>query len=170
MPTLDLACTKTHTFRERRSSRKHFLERFHYIHTGDLVEDDRHTYTHPCIRLIACTNTHTLSDAFHVHTYRSVSITRMQRYAQLAYLCHQCGTSLFTRRSFVDGTVRHPGVARSFCSYWLVFNLIPKFGNMNMDAKFYSVKRSIGLIFIRHPAYMVYVSLHNNWLDLSSIL
>ena len=32
---------------------------------------------------------------FRLHAYKSVSLTRMQRYTQLAYLFHQCGASLF---------------------------------------------------------------------------
>ena len=70
-----------------------------------------HTYTHPypCPRLISLHNT------FFLHFYRSVSLARMRRYTQLAYLFHQCMTSLLSRDSFIaDCTVRHPGVSARF--------------------------------------------------------
>ena len=41
----------------------------------------------------------------------------MRRYTQLAYLFHQCATSLLSRDSRIaDCTVRHPGVERPFSS------------------------------------------------------
>ena len=55
------------------------------------------TDTPSYLRLIACTDTYSPCDAFLFYAYRSVSFTRMQRYTQLAYLFHLCGTSLFSR-------------------------------------------------------------------------
>ena len=61
------------------ASLKHFQGRFlTYTHkyiqsTGDVVDDDRHTYTHSYLRLIACTNTRTPRGAFPFHSYKSVS-------------------------------------------------------------------------------------------------
>ena len=79
-----------------------------------------HIYTHPypCPRLIALHNT------ILFHVYRSVSLARMRCYMQIAYLFHQCATSLLSRDSRIaDCTVRHPGVERPFsslsCSVWL---------------------------------------------------
>ena len=54
---------------------------------------------------------------FLFHVYRSVSLARMRRYTQLAYLFHQCATSLLSKDSRIaDCTVRHPGVERPFSS------------------------------------------------------
>ena len=36
---------------------------------------------------------------FLLHVYRSVSLARMRRYMQLAYLLHQCAKSLLSRDS-----------------------------------------------------------------------
>ena len=70
-----------------------------------------HTYTYPYPRLVALQNT------FFFHVYRSVSLARMRHYTQLAYLFHQCATSLLSRDSRIaDCTVRHPGVERLFSS------------------------------------------------------
>ena len=78
-----------------------------------------HTYTtnthttlpYPCSRLIACTNT------FLLHDYRSVSLARMRRYTQLAYLFHQCVTSILSRDGrMADSTERRPG-ERLFSTY-----------------------------------------------------
>ena len=67
-----------------------------------------HTYTHPYPRLVA----------FLFHVYRSVSLARMRRCTQLAYLFHQCATSLLSRDSRIaDCTVRHRGVERPFSSF-----------------------------------------------------
>ena len=73
------------------------------------------TYTHPCSypRLIAGT-THTLRYAF-LHDYRSVSLARMRRYTQLAYLFLQCQRSfLSTDDCIADWTVRHQSVELPF--------------------------------------------------------
>ena len=54
---------------------------------------------------------------FLLHVNRSVSLARMRRYTQLAYLFHQCATSLLSRVGrIVDCTVRHPGMERPFSS------------------------------------------------------
>ena len=54
---------------------------------------------------------------FLLHVYRGVSLARMRRYMQLAYLFHQCAKSLLNRDSRIaDCTVRHPGVERPFSS------------------------------------------------------
>ena len=56
--------------------------------------------THTCtpVPTLACLQKHVVTPrgAFLFHTYRSVSLTRMLRYTQLAYLLHQCGTSLLS--------------------------------------------------------------------------
>ena len=67
---------------------------------------------------------------FLLHVYRSVSLTRLRRYMQLAYLFHQCAKSLLSRDSLIaDCTVRHPGVERPFSSISsvLLLNLLFKF-------------------------------------------
>ena len=74
------------------------------------------THPYPCPRLIACTH------IFVLHVYRSVSLERMRRYMQLAYLFHQCAKSLLSRDSRIaDCTVRHPGVERPFSSMYTEF-------------------------------------------------
>ena len=128
MPNLDLTCAQTHS---------HISGRFFYstprsaswhTHTSSCVLEIclmmTHTYTHPCPypRLIALHNT------YFSHVYRGVSLARMRRYTQLAYLFHQCATSLCSRDSRIaDCTVRHPGVDRSFSSCGVLFfnNYIP---------------------------------------------
>ena len=99
MPSLDLTCVQTHTHISGRFSYSAFI-----------------TYTHPypCLRLIACINSY--------HIYMSVSLARIRRYTQLAYLFHQCATSLLSRDGRIaDCTVRHPGVERPFsCSTLLL--------------------------------------------------
>ena len=70
-----------------------------------------HKYTHPYPRLVALHNT------FLFHVYRNISLARMRRYTQLAYLFHQCAMSLLSRDSRIaDCTVRYPGVERPFSS------------------------------------------------------
>ena len=70
------------------------------------------THTHPYPRLV------TLQNTYLFHVYRSVSLARMRRYTQLAYLFHQCATSLLSRDSCIaDCTVRHPGVERPWSSF-----------------------------------------------------
>ena len=62
---------------------------------------------------------------FLFHVYISVSLARMRRYTQLAYLFHQCATNLLSRNGRIaDCTVRHPGVDRPFSSYCFKFYLI----------------------------------------------
>ena len=52
---------------------------------------------------------------FLLHVYKSVSLARMRRYMQLAYLFHQCAKSFLSRDSHIAGcTVRHPGLERPF--------------------------------------------------------
>ena len=71
-----------------------------------------HTYTHPYPypRFIACTDTY--------FSFRRVSLTRMRRYMQLAYLFHQYAKSLLsTDGRIADCAVRHPGVGRPFSSF-----------------------------------------------------
>ena len=86
-----------------------------------------HTYTHKqlCTGEICLMMIHipipTL-DCLHKHIFllcvcRSVSLVRMRRYTQLAYLFHQCATNLLRRDGHIaDCTVRHPGVERPFSS------------------------------------------------------
>ena len=72
---------------------------------------DTHTYTHLYPRFIACI------DTFLLHVYRSVSLARMWRYMQFAYLFHQYAKSfLSTDGRIADSAVRHPGVERTFSS------------------------------------------------------
>ena len=60
---------------------------------------------------------------FLLHVYRSVSLARMRRYMQLAYLFYQCAKSLLSRDGRIaDCTVRHPGVERPFFSFILKCN------------------------------------------------
>ena len=66
------------------------------------------THIHTLIPMFGCAAKH----IFLFHVYRSVSLSRMRRYTQLAYLFHQCATSLL----ITDCTVRHPGVERPFSS------------------------------------------------------
>ena len=80
--------------------------------TGDLFNDDAHIRT-PLLTF-DCVAQH----MFLFHVYRSGSLARMRRYTQLAYLFHQCATSLLSRDSRIaDCTVRHPGVERPFSSF-----------------------------------------------------
>ena len=59
---------------------------------------------------------------FLFHVYRSVSLGRMRRYLQLAYLFHQCAKCLLSRDSRIaDCAVRHPGVERPFSSIYILF-------------------------------------------------
>ena len=79
-----------------------------------------HTYIHTssCVLEIRLMMIHTpmpTLDGFHkhiflFHVYRSVFLARMRRYTQLAYLFHQCATSLRRDGRIADCTARHPGV------------------------------------------------------------
>ena len=72
-----------------------------------------HTYRHPYpySRFIACTDTY--------FSFRRVSLARMRRYMQLAYLFHQYAKSLLsTDGRTADCTVRHPGVELLFSSFY----------------------------------------------------
>ena len=81
--------------------------------TGDLFNDDTHIHTPIPIPTFDCVAQH----IFLFHVFRSVSLARMRCYTQLAYLFHQCATSLLSRDSRIaDCTVRHPGVERPFSS------------------------------------------------------
>ena len=72
------------------------------------------THIHTPISTFGCVAKH----IFLFHVYRSVSLARMRRDTKLAYLFHQCATSLLSRDSRIaDCTVRHPGVERLFSSY-----------------------------------------------------
>ena len=73
--------------------------------------------THPYLRFIACTNTHTPRGAFIFHSYRIVFLTCMRHYTQLDCLFPQYGTSLLRRDCRIaDCAVRHLGVRRPFFS------------------------------------------------------
>ena len=77
------------------------------------------THIHTPIPTFGCVAKH----IFLFHVYRCVSLARMRRYTQLAYLFHQCATSLLSRdRRIADRTVRHPSVERPFSS--LKFKLL----------------------------------------------
>ena len=81
------------------------------LSTGDLVDDDTHIHTP--ISTLHCLHRH----IFLLHVYRSISLARMRRYMQLAYLFHQYAkTLLSTDGRIADCTVRHPGVERPFSS------------------------------------------------------
>ena len=118
MPTLDLTCVHTSRGRFFIALPGALLLHTHthkQLCTGDFFNDYTHSYI--CPRLIACTKT------FFFHVYRSVSLTRMPRYTQLAYLFHQCATSLLSRDGRIaDCTVRHPGVERPFSSFLPFYN------------------------------------------------
>ena len=63
---------------------------------------------------------------FLLYVYSSVSLARMRRYTQLAYLFHQCAKSLLSRDCRIAGcTVRHLGVERPFSSY--IFKNLQKY-------------------------------------------
>ena len=111
----------SHTYISGRASLKQFQECLYYIQIQVVFYwrfswwYRAHIHTHLC--LIACTSTHAHDGAFFFHTYRSVSLTRVPRYTQLAYLFHQRGKSLLSRDSRIaDCTVRHLGVERPFSS------------------------------------------------------
>ena len=71
------------------------------------------TDTHTLIPTLDCLHKHT----FLFHAYRSVFLTRMQHYTQLAYLFHQCGANLLSGDSRIaDCTMRHPGFERPLSS------------------------------------------------------
>ena len=87
------------------------------------------THTSSCVLEICLMMTHTpmpiptfdcvAQHLFLFYVYRSVSLTRMRRYTQLAYLFNQYATSLLSRDSRIaDCTVRHPGVERPFSSLY----------------------------------------------------
>ena len=75
------------------------------------IHTDTHAPAHPhtLTSKLDCLHKH----IFLLHVYRSVSLVRIWRYTQLAYLFHQCVTSLLIRDGRIaDCTVRHPGVKR----------------------------------------------------------
>ena len=116
-PRLDLACTNRQL---RARPLKDFQEYFHYRHAISylpviwLMMADTHTHTLAWL----LTQTHTPHGAFFFDTYRSVSLTCMQCYTQLAFLFHQCGTSFLSKDDRIaDCTVRYPGVERPFYSF-----------------------------------------------------
>ena len=96
----------THTHISERASHKHSQEFFHYIHTHVAVYwrfdwcQTHNIHTYP--RLIVCTNPHTARCVYIFRTYGSVSLTGMQRYTQLAYLSHHCGTNLCRHGRILD--------------------------------------------------------------------
>ena len=114
-----------HSYISGRASLKQFSEHFHYINASSCLREIWlmiDTHTHPYLRLIACTNAHAPRGAFLFHTFRSVSLTCMQRYMQLAYLFHQCWTSLLNRDGGIaDVAMRHPGVVCTFSCIVLVW-------------------------------------------------
>ena len=82
------------------------------------IDYGTHIHTPILISTLDCVHKHSLSrGAFLFHAYRSVSISRMQRYMQLAYLFRHCRTSLLSRDGrIVDCTMRQPSVQRPFSS------------------------------------------------------
>ena len=71
-----------------------------------------HTHTHTYIHATLLAQTHISPSCL-----QDVSLARMWRYMQLAYLFHQYAKSLFsTDGRIADFTVRHPGVERPFSS------------------------------------------------------
>ena len=113
IPTLDLACTNTHTSRGLSyfsTSRSVPLQTHKLLSTGHLVDDDRHAYMHPYLYPFAWLLAQT-----HLSL---VSLAHIQDYTQLAYLCHQCRASLLSRDSHIaDRAGRHPGAERPFSSF-----------------------------------------------------
>ena len=100
--------TPTHAHRPHNYSRARIG-----VCTGNLLKDDTHIHTPISVLSIDCLYRH----IFILHVYRSVSFARMRRYTQLAYLFHQCPTSLLSRDGRIaDCAVRHPGVQRPFSS------------------------------------------------------
>ena len=99
----------------------HVSGRFFYSTSRSASITHTHTRTHTrLVEICLMTNTHNHAHAWlrcTTHVYRSVSLSRMRRYTQLAYLFHQCATSLLSRDGRIaDCTVRHPSVKRSFSS------------------------------------------------------
>ena len=90
-----------------------------YIHTQVAVYWRVGWWWHTIIPMptLDCLHRH----IFLLHVYRSVSLARMRRYMQLAYLFHQRAKSLLSRDSHIaDCTVRHLGVKRPFSSLFSV--------------------------------------------------
>ena len=91
-----------------------------YTHTHTQVAVDGRvmmpdTHIHTPISTLHCLHRR----IFLLHVYRSVSLARMRRYMQLAYLFHQYAKSLLsTDGRIADCTVRHPGVERPFSSFY----------------------------------------------------
>ena len=105
-------CTNTHTSRGASFIALPGALHDTHTHTSSYELEICLTMTHSYSRLVALQNT------FLFHVYRSVSLSRMRRYTQLAYLFHQCATSRLSRDGRIaDCTVRHPGVERLFSSY-----------------------------------------------------
>ena len=109
-----LVCANTHTHTSRGAS-------FIALPVALLL----HTHTSSCVLKICLMMIHTpilmidcvAQNIFLFHVYRSLSLACMRRYTQLAYLFHQCATSLFSRNSCIaDCTVRHQGVECPFSS------------------------------------------------------
>ena len=78
MPTYDLACTNTHTSRRAPTVSTSRIASI-TTQTQDLIDDDRHTYKHPCPRLIACTSIHSSFRLTGAFPLRIRSITRNLR-------------------------------------------------------------------------------------------
>ena len=133
MSTLDLTCVQSY-------KHTHISGRFFYSTSSSAyiiyTHTPTHTHTHTHMHSSSCvleiflmihththTHTHAHADCLHkhiflLHVYRSISLARMERYTQVAYLFQQRATSLLSRGCRIaDCTVRHPGVERPFLSH-----------------------------------------------------
>ena len=117
MSTINLTCAQTHT-----SRCAPFIalpgELPLLTHTSSclleiwLMMTHIHTHTHAWL----LTQTHISPSR-----YRSVFLARMRHYMHLAYLFHQCATSLLSRDGHIaDCTVRHPVVERPLFSLFFI--------------------------------------------------
>ena len=116
MPTLEHTCAQTHSHTSGRffSSTPRSASWHTHTHTSSYELEICLTMTHTPIPTFGCVAKH----IFLFHVYRRVSLARVRRYTQLAYLLHQCATSLLSRDCCIAScTVRHPGVEHPFSSF-----------------------------------------------------
>ena len=102
-----------------------FPERYHYTHTQVAVYWRVGWWWYTPIPMP--TLDYLRRHIFLLHVYRSVSLARIRRCMQLAYLFHQCAKSLLSGdSSIVDCTVRHQGVEHPFSSIIYLFKGLMK--------------------------------------------
>ena len=115
-----------------------------------------------CLMMTHITHTHAampmpmpILDCLHKHmflfyVYRSISLARIRCYTQLAYLFHQCATSLLSRDGRIaDCTVRQPGVEHPFSSmdYIIAVSKI-QWKNSVSNIKGLNIFPSLGIIYL----------------------